>query len=326
MDLPDTYLPAGLLRCGHCFEPMVQVDASFEPGYECQPGCRTTPVDAAQVADSIGRAVLHYTPQIVPIATTPTVPQVAATYADRVLAHVTIGDTPADIALSWRTTAILLPDPHQNIRAHRIAAARHLAGRNPQRALDLLHKSLTGINPATAPADLVLADAAALLATVHLTLGHPNAAVTWASYAHASLTQLRGPTHPDTIAGLHLLATAHRSANHHQQALRFLRHLAEHLATTDGPTAHRTLATHATIALVQHHLGHCQPARTLLADTLTTHHRHHPGHPATTRMTQHLTRIQRDCDSKGHHHAEPGTPLTAAAPETISTTSIGAPA
>lgn len=307
------YLTPGLLRCGHCYEPMVQVDAGFEPGYECQPGCRPTPVDAAQVADTIGRAILHHTPQIVPVATTPTLPQVAATYADRVLAHVTVGDTPADIALAWRTAPILLPDPHQNVRAHRIAAARHLAGRNPQRALDLLHKCLTGINPATAPADLVLAEAAALLAAVHLTLGHPNAAVTWASYAHDSLTQLEGPTHPDTIASLHLLATAHRSANHHQQALRFLRQLADHLATTDGPTAHRTLATQATIALVQHHLGHCQPARTLLADTITTHSQVHPGHPATTRMKQHLTRIRRDCDSKGHDHLESSRPLMLAA-------------
>ncbi|MEU7171574.1 MULTISPECIES: tetratricopeptide repeat protein [Micromonospora] len=309
MDLPETYLPAGLLRCGHCHEPMVRIDASFEPGYECQPGCRPTPVDAAQITDTIGRAILHHTPQIVPVATTPTLPHVAATYADRVLSHVTVSKTSADIALAWRTAPILLPDPHQNVRAHRIAAARHLADRNPQRALDLLQKSLTGINPATAPAELVHAEAAALLAAVHLTLGRPNAAITWASYAHESLTQLRGPTHPDTINSLHLLATAHRSANHHQQALRFLRQLADNLTTTDGPTAHRTLATHATIALVLHYLGHCQPARALLADTITTHHQQHPGHPATTRMKQHLTRIRRDCDSQGHDHPESSRPL-----------------
>ncbi|WP_147374991.1 tetratricopeptide repeat protein [Micromonospora endophytica] len=308
MDLPETYLPAGLLRCGHCYEPMVEVDAGIEPGYQCQPGCRPTPLDAAQLADTIGRAILRHAPQVVPTST-PAHPQVAATYADRVLTHVTVGASGTDITLAWPTTSILLPNPHRNVQALRIDAARHLAGRNPQRALHLLYDSLTGINPATAPADLVHADAAARLAMVQLSLGQPNAAITWASYAHSSLTQLHGPTHPDSIASLHLLATAHRSANNHQHALRLLRQLADHLATTDGPTAHRTLATHATIALALHHLGHCQPARTLLADTITAHRRAHPRHPATTRMQQHLTRIWRDCASKGHDHPESSKPV-----------------
>lgn len=115
MDLSETYLPAGLLRCGHCYEPMVQVDAGIEPGYQCQPGCRPTPLDAARIADTIGRAILRHAPHIVPTTSTPAHPQVAATYADRVLTHVTVGVSGTAITLAWSTTPILLPNPHRSI-------------------------------------------------------------------------------------------------------------------------------------------------------------------------------------------------------------------
>ncbi|PZG10254.1 hypothetical protein C1I95_28260 [Micromonospora craterilacus] len=279
-----------------------------DPTYECRPGCRPTPPAAAAVAATVGAAILRYAPQLAPVTGTPTPPILAAAHADRILARVTVGTTAADITLAWHARPAPSPGPLRTAQAHRVAMARHVAAADPQRALSLLYNSLTEVNPATAPADVIHADAAALLATVHLTLGHAKAAVTWATYAHHALAHLKGPSHRDSLASLHLLATAHRSAGHHQRALHLYQQLADHLTTTDGPHAHRTLAIRATISLVLHHLGHCQAARTLLADTITTHQREHPDHPATSRMTQHLTRIRIDCDTKRHQHTGSARP------------------
>ena len=302
VDLHETYLPPGMVHCGRCRQPMIQAGPpGGEPIYECRPGCRPTPPAAAAVAATVGAAILRYAPQLVPITGTPTPPIVAAAYADRILARVTVGATAAEITLVWHARPAPSPGPRRTA-AGRVAMARVVAADNPQRALELLHNSLADVNPATAPADVIHANAAALLATVHLTLGHTKAAVTWATYAHHALAHLKGPSHQDSLASLHLLAAAHRSAGHHQRALHLYQQLAGDLATTDGPHAHRTLAIRATIALVLHHLGHCQAARTLLADTITTHQREHPGHHATSRMTQHLTRMRGDCDTKRHQH------------------------
>ncbi|WP_089007754.1 tetratricopeptide repeat protein [Micromonospora viridifaciens] len=270
-------------------------------GYQCQPGCRTRPLHAAAVADTIGRAILRHAPRIIPATGTPTPPHLAAIHAHRVLARVTIGATAADITLTWRATPISAPGIDVE-RIQRVAVARNLALTEPLRARQLLHASLTGVDPATAPADPVHAEAATLLAELHLQLGHPADAIAWATYAHHSTIHLHGPTHPRSLHALHLQAVAHRRAGHHQRAYHLYRQLADHLASVDGPHAHRTLATQATTALVLHALGHCHAARTLLADTITTHRREHPGHPATAHMTQHLSHIWRDCATKGHQH------------------------
>ncbi|MCW3818642.1 CDC27 family protein [Micromonospora sp. DR5-3] len=300
----ETYLPAGLLHCTFCHQPMTHAELQdSRQGYQCQASCRPRPLDAAAIADTIGRAILRHTPRIIPATSTPTPPHLAATHAHRVLARITIGTTSADIRLTWRAAPLTGPGVDTK-RAQAVASARHLALDDPLRALRLLHDSLTGTDPATAPAHPLFADAAALLAELQLRLGYPSDAIAWATYAHRSTVQLHSPTHSRSLQALRLHAVAHRRAGHHQRAYHLYRQLGEHLVTTNGPHAQRTLATHAATALVLHDLGHCQAARTLLADTITTHRRHHPDHPATARMTQHLTRIWNDCATKGHHHQD----------------------
>ncbi|OKI71672.1 hypothetical protein [Micromonospora sp. CB01531] len=197
-----------------------------------------------------------------------------------------------------------LADRLNTERVQRVATARHLAPNDPLRARQLLHDSLTGVDPATAPAHPLHAEAAILLAELQLRLGHPADALTWATYAQHSTAHLHGPTHRRTLHALHLHAAAHRRAGHHQRAYHLYRKLADQLTRVEGPHARRTLAAHATTALVLHALGHCQAARALLADTITTHQREHPGHSATARMTQHLSRMWHDCATKGHHHQD----------------------
>ncbi len=302
-DLWETYLSPGLLHCRFCHQPMTQAELpDAGQAYQCQPGCRPRPLDAAAVADTVGRAILRHATRIVPAAGAPTPPHLAAIHAHRVLARVTVGTIASDVALTWRATPMIESDRFEAERVQRVASARNLALSDPLRARQLLHDSLTGVDPATAPAHPLHAEAAILLAELQLRLGHPADAIAWATYAHHSTVHLHGPTHPRGLHALHLLAAAHRRAGHLQRSYHLYRQLADHLTTTDGPHAHRTLATHATTALVLHDLGHCQAARTLLADTIATHRREHPGHPATARMTQHLARIWRDCAGKGHHH------------------------
>ncbi|MEU5725041.1 tetratricopeptide repeat protein [Micromonospora sp. NPDC047738] len=299
----EAYLAAELL-CTFCHQPMAHTEPQDSvQGYQCQTGCRPRPLDAAAIADTVGRALLRHAPRIIPPSGTPTPPHLAAIHAHRVLARITIGATPGDITLTWRAA----PLPSSSVdteRAQAVATARHLALDDPLRARQLLHDSLTGIDPATAPAHPLYTDAAALLAELLLRLDHPSDAVAWATYAHYSSVQLHGPTHPRSLHALHLHAVAHRRAGHHQRAYRLYRELADQLTRLEGPHAHRTLATHASTALVLHALGHCQAARTLLADAITTHRRDHPDHPATARMVQHLSRIWRDCATKGHQHQD----------------------
>lgn len=301
----ETYLPAELLHCRFCHQPMTQTEPHDSmQGYQCQRTCRPRPIDATAIAATVGRAILRYAPRIIQSAGAPTPPHLAAVHAHRVLARVTVGATPTSITLTWRAIPILESNRLDTERVQRVAAARNLTLSDPLPARQLLHDSLAGVDPVTAPAHPLHAEAAILLAELQLRLGHPADALTWAAYAQHSTVHLHGPTHPRSIHALCLHAAAHLRAGHHQRAYHLYRQLAEHLATTAGPHAHRTLATYATTAVVLHSLGHCQAARTLLADTITTHRREHPGHPATARMTRHLSRIWRDCAAAGHQHQD----------------------
>jgi hypothetical protein len=299
----EAYLSPGLLHCRFCQQPMAHAESyDSGQGYQCQQGCRPRPLDGVAVADTVGRAILAHAPRVIPSTGTPIPPHLAAVHAHRVVARVTVGATPSEVTLTWRATPVVELDRLDTERAQRVATARNLAVSDPLRARQFLHASLTGVDPATASAHPLHADAAILLAELQLRLGHLADAITWATYAHHSTAHLYGPTRQRSLHALHILAAAHRRAGHHQRGYRLYRQLAEHLAATAGPHASRTLAAQATTALVLHDLGHCQAARTLLADTITTHRREHPGHPATARMTQHLTRIWRDCAAKGHQH------------------------
>ncbi|MFD2763377.1 CDC27 family protein [Micromonospora eburnea] len=295
-------LRPGLLHCRFCRRPMPYAD--LHEGYQCQQGCRPRPLADATIADVVGRAILRHAARVIPSTGAPTPPQLAALHADRVLARITVGASPTDITLTWRATPASACDRRIAEGVRRVATARTLAPTDPLRARQLLHVSLAGVDPATAPAHPLHAEAAALLAELQLRLGRPTDAIGWATYAQQNSAYLYGPTHPRSLHALHLLATVRRRAGHHQRAYHLYRQLGEHLATTAGSHAHPTLAAHAITALILYDLGHCQPARTLLADTITTHRREHPDHPATIRMTQHLTRIWDDCAAKGHEHHE----------------------
>ncbi|MFI2650494.1 hypothetical protein, partial [Micromonospora fulviviridis] len=296
-------LSPGLLHCRMCRQLMTRTD-TIDAGlvYQCQPGCRLRPLNATAITDAVGRA-LRYATRILPATGAPTHPHLAAAHAHRVLARVTVGTTASDITLAWRATPTLPPNHTNAEQARRVATARDIAARDPLRARQLLHEILIGVDPVTAAADAPHAEAATLLAELHLRLDRAGDATVWAAYAHHSTAHLHGPTHPASLHALHLHATAQRRAGHHQRAYHLYRELAELLAQIDGPQAHRTLAIHATITLVLHDLGHCQAARGLLADTITAHRRKHPGHPATVRMTHHLARIADECASNGHEHA-----------------------
>ncbi len=300
----DIYLVPGLLHCKYCHQPVARVEpADTAPAYLCGNDCWPKPLDAVVIAAHVGRAILRHAPRIVPSsAGTPTPPHVAAMHAHCVLTRVTVGTTARDMTLTWRAVPLASPDRWDTERAQRVTAARDLTLSDPLRARHLLHDSLTGIDPVSAPPHPVHAEAATLLAVQHLRLGELDAATAWAGYAHHSADHLYGPTDRRSLHALHLFAAAHRSAGHHQRAYHLYRQLGEHSASSDGPRGHRTLAVHATTALVLHDLGHCQAARNLLADTIATQRREHPGQPTTARMTYHLARIRQDCATRGHRH------------------------
>ncbi|SCL43063.1 hypothetical protein GA0070615_6223 [Micromonospora aurantiaca] len=304
-DSCEMYLPPGLLHCRFCQQPMAHAESHDSgQGYQCQQGCRPRPLDSVAVADTVGRAILARAARIIPSTSTPIPPHLAAVHAHRVLARVTVGATPSDVTLTWRATPVPEPGRFEAERAQRVATARTLVLSDPLRARQLLHASLTGVDPATAPAHPLHAEAAILLAELQLRLGHPADAMDWATYARASTVHLHGPTHRRALHALHVLAAAHSRGGHHQRAYHLYRELTGHLTKTDGPHAQQTLAVQAATALILHALGHCQAARTLLADTITTHRREHPGHPATAHMTRHLSRIWRECATNGHQHQD----------------------
>ncbi|WP_435125409.1 hypothetical protein [Micromonospora tulbaghiae] len=302
----EFYLHPGLLHCKFCRQPVDRVEtADAAPTYVCGNDCWPRPLDALVIATHVGRAILRHAPRIVRShAGTPTPPHLAAIHAHRILTRVTVGTTARDMTLTWRTAPLTDPDRWETEGAQQVAVARDLIINDPLRARQLLQKSLTGIDAATAPPHPVHTEAATLLAALHLRLGDLDAATAWAGYAHHSAEHLYGATDPRGLHALHLFAAAHRRAGHHQRAYHLYRQLGEHCAHSDGPYGQRTLAVHATTALVLHNLGHCHAAHNLLADTITTHRREHPGHPATTRMTHHLTRIRQDCATHSHHHED----------------------
>ncbi|MEU5943097.1 tetratricopeptide repeat protein [Micromonospora sp. NPDC047548] len=302
-DPREVVLPPGLLWCRLCDQPMTAILGCDEDlVYDCPPGSFRPALPAARVVDAIGRAVLRHAPRIVPTALAhPHSPQMAAACAGRVISRVTAGRAPTDLRITWRPVITSLV-PFTDY----VELARTLAGSNPAHARELLHAALAAVDPATAPADPLHADAAGTLAEVLIRLGHPSAAIRWATYAHHAHTHLRGPAAATTLTALHTLATAHRLVGHHQRAYHHYRHLAEQLATTAGPEAHHTLAAQASLAVVLHQLGHCAHARTLLADTITAHRRAHPGHPATDQMTGHLARMWQHCAEQRHQHPDAG--------------------
>ncbi|MEV5769435.1 hypothetical protein AB0L34_33475 [Micromonospora sp. NPDC052213] len=307
--LPDpdpVLLPVGLLHCRLCQEPMT---AAFTPAgllFTCPPPCRRHPLDAAAVTRTIGQAVLRYAPHVVPALTHPRHVDVAAAHAHRVIARVTAGLAPTDLLITWH------PVPAAGCRgtalANRLRLARDLAATDPHRAHAAARGILTGVDPTTTTADTNRAEAALLLAELRIRLGNPEAAIRWATFAHHSLTHLHGPAAPPSLAAAFTRATAHRQAGHHQRAYRLYRQLAEQLSATVGPDAHQTLATQATIALVLRELGHCGPARAMLADAITAHRRAHPGHPATGRMASQLQRLRQDCTDGKHEHSHQDAP------------------
>ncbi|SCG60436.1 hypothetical protein [Micromonospora humi] len=297
----EARLAPGLLHCGRCRQPMNRTTPPGAPGtYRCPPGCRRQPLDSAAITDTVGRVILRHAARILPTTSAPLPPCLAAAHAHRVLARVTVGATASDIALTWRPA--LPPERTDKNPARRVTGARDIARRQPVRARQLLHQILTGVDPATAPAHPLHADAAALLAELHLRHGRAADATIWAAYAHRSAVQLHGHSHPDSLRALHLHAAVQRHAGHHQRAYHLYRQLGGHLSNSDGPHSPRTLAIHATTALVLHDLGHCHAAHILLTDTIATHRQQHPGHPAATRMTRQLTRIHGDCVARGHQH------------------------
>ncbi|WP_431884763.1 hypothetical protein [Micromonospora wenchangensis] len=288
-------LPDGLLHCRFCRHPMTAVFTWAGLVYDCPPPCRRPVLNATAVASAIGEVVLRHAAHLVPALTQPKAAGIAAGHADRLITRIAAGSHPSDLRITWPTTRPPRPVPPGHLHL-----ARNLTGTDPQRARTVLRNILAGIDPATTATEAVHADAAHLLAP----LLHGQAAARWADYAHRSLACLHGPTHPHTLAAAHTLATAHRQVGHHQRAYHLLRELADHLAATAGPDAHPTLAVRATTALVLHDLGHHHAAHTLLTDTIDRHHRAHPGHPATARMTAHLNQLWHHHTT--HHDSSPG--------------------
>ncbi|GIJ80377.1 hypothetical protein SAMN05443287_10528 [Micromonospora phaseoli] len=299
----EVVLPPGLLWCRLCAQSMTAVmDCDENLVYDCPPGCCRSRLPAVLVVDAIGRAVLRHAPRIVPTTLAhPHSPLTAAACAGRVISRVTAGHTCTDLRITWRPVVTGLVPVNEYVEL-----ARSLAASNPAHARELLHAALAAVDPTTAPADPLYADAACILGEVLIRLGHPSAAIRWATYAHHAGTHLHGPAAGTTLTALHTLATAHRLVGHHQRAYHLYRHLAEQLATTAGPEAHRTLAAQASLAVVLHQLGHCARARTLLADTITAHRHAHPGHPASDRMVGHLARMWQHCAEQRHHHPDAG--------------------
>ncbi|WKU07279.1 hypothetical protein [Micromonospora sp. HUAS LYJ1] len=276
-------LPDGLLHCLFCQQPMTATFTAVGLVYDCPPPCRRPPLNAVAVAEAVGQVVLRHAAHLVPTPTHPKRAVIAAVHAHRLIARITAGRHPADLRVTWPATA-----RPRHALTEQLRLAHQLATTDPARAHRLLQTILAGVDPAATPISTFHAEAAHLLAT----LLHGIAAIRWADYAHRSLTHLHGPTAPPTLTAAHTLATAHRQAGHHQRAYRLFRQLAEQLADTVGADAHRTLAVRATSALVLHDLGHHDAARTLLADVINRHRHAHPGHPATTRMTDHLDRLR----------------------------------
>ncbi|MEU8376102.1 tetratricopeptide repeat protein [Micromonospora sp. NPDC048894] len=277
-------LPDGLLHCRFCQQPMTPLFTHVGLVYDCPPPCPRTPLNATAVAHVVGQVVLRHAAHLLPAPTHPKRASIAAAHAHRFMARITAGAHPTDLHITWPATA----SQPRHALTEVLRLAHQLVNTDPTRTHHIVQRILADVDPATTATSTLHAEAAHLLAR----LLHSKAAIRWADFAHRSLTHLHGPTAPTTLTAAHTLATAHRRAGHHQRAYRLYRQLADHLAATAGPDAHPTLAVQATTALVLDDLGHREAARTLLADTITHHRRAHPGHPATSRMAEHLDQLQ----------------------------------
>ncbi|MGI5523188.1 hypothetical protein ACQEUX_19975 [Micromonospora sp. CA-259024] len=301
-DPAPALLPAELLHCRTCQQPMTNTRDGNRLVYQCPGNCRRHGLDAVVVADTLGRAILRHAPAIVTAPGQPKSTNLAAAQAGRILARVTAGSTATDLRFTWRTVPAPTPGQPGPAFAERLRSARALAGTDPQRARETLREALATADPTTT--EPTHADAAHLYAELLTRLGNPAAAIRWAGSARHSRAHLHGPSARSTLAAVHTLATAHRQAGHHQRAYHAYRHLADQLTATAGPDAHPTLVIQATLALVLRDLGHCGAARRLLANTITAHRRTCPHHPATARMLHHLHEMWQHCAQREHDHPD----------------------
>jgi hypothetical protein len=282
-------VPPDLLACHTCRRSMILIQL---PGcgrvYLCTPSCGRTPVSAEEIREAVAAVVLRRTPHLVPAGKTTQ----AASYALGPIQRVVVGATGADLHITWRAVSRQITGPMMAMAQRLHLAQRHAADNTPERAIDILHSGLLHIDPTSGrlALDTATARAATLLAT--LTGGDPAAALPWAQWGHRSLRHLlREPTNPDVRAALRVLAAAHRAAGNLTAAADCYSDLIRHHTQADGPYALRTLAAQATLAVVLHEHGRQEPARQLLARTISDHRRAHPHHPGIARMTAALYRM-----------------------------------
>ncbi|MFI6130281.1 tetratricopeptide repeat protein [Micromonospora sp. NPDC051141] len=315
--VPAAPVPPDLLACHTCRRSMILIHL---PGYDrvylCTPSCGRTPVSADEIREAVAAVVLHHTPHLVPAGKT----SQAASYALGPIQRVTVGATSADLHITWRAVSRQVTGPMMAMAQRLHLAQRHAADNTPERAINVLHSGLLHIDPTNGRLALetATARAAALLAALTLTGGDPAAALPWARWGHRSLRHLlRDPTNPDVRAALRVLAATHRAAGNLTAAADCYSDLIRHHTQADGPYALPTLAAQATLAVVLHEHGRQEPARQLLARTISDHRRAHPHHPGIARMTAALHRMHTTATGPPGH---PTRSATSAPPDPSQTT------
>lgn len=293
-------VPAGLLVCQACDQPMILIQLpAGTPLYLCAPACARVPVPAEAIRDAVAAAVLHRTPHLVPTGKTAR----AAAYAPGAIHRISVGATPTDLRITWRTVPRQLTGPLMAM-AQRLHHARLYVDTGDRiRAINVLRTGLLHINPThdTPALDTATAQAAAYLAELTL-VTDPPAALPWATWAHRSLRHLLGAASVQARAALRILAAVHRRTGDLTAATNAYSDLIRHHTEAEGPTALPTLATQAALAVVLHDAGHCEDAQHLLACTITTHRRVYGQHPGGARMTDALHHMRATCIDKRHDH------------------------
>jgi hypothetical protein len=183
-------------------------------------------------------------------------------------------------------------------RANDLIAAGEYAA-----AQDLLAAALTEADPTPSRATPESAQAAALLAKIHVTLGDPHSARGWSTYAYAATTHLYG-THDarTTDAAITLAAVLHRVGNQDKAARLYSDAILE-LSAIEGPESPRVLAAHADLATVEYARGDCAAARTRLEDAWELQREvYGEGQPAGIRMLAKLGAMERDCGRSAASH------------------------
>jgi hypothetical protein len=172
-------------------------------------------------------------------------------------------------------------------------------------AQELLGSALADADPSPAHATDDTAEAAALLAKVHVALGDPHAARGWSSYAYAAATRLYGVHDARTTdAAITFAAVLHRVGSQERAARLYSDAIIE-LSAAEGPESPRVLAAHADLATVEYARGDCAAARTRLEDAWELHREvYGEGQPAGIRMLAKLGAMERDCGryTKSHQH------------------------